>query len=42
MLWCSLQGAGNYSLSDVVKFGIPVSLTYSVIVLLMIPLVYPF
>ncbi|WDE00555.1 SLC13 family permease [Thalassomonas actiniarum] len=37
-----VYSAGNYKLSDVVKFGIPVSLTYSVIVLLMIPLIYPF
>lgn len=37
-----VYNAGNYRLSDVVKFGIPVSFTYSVIVLLMIPLIYPF
>ena len=37
-----VYNAGNYTLSDFVKFGWPVSLTYSVIVLLMIPVVFPF
>jgi len=34
--------AGNYSLADFVKFGLPVSITYSVVVLVMIPLFFPF
>jgi di/tricarboxylate transporter len=34
--------AGNYRLIDFVKFGLPVSIAYSVIVLLMIPIVFPF
>ena len=34
--------AGNYRLIDFVKFGIPVSLTYSLVVLTMIPIVFPF
>ena len=37
-----VYNAGNYKLSDFVKFGLPVSLTYSVVVLLMIPIVFPF
>lgn len=37
-----VYNAGNYTLSDFVKFGWPVSLTYSVIVLLMIPVIFPF
>lgn len=34
--------AGEYKLSDFVKFGIPVSLTYSAVVLVLIPIVFPF
>jgi di/tricarboxylate transporter len=34
--------AGNYRLIDVVKFGLPVSIAYSIVVLLMIPIVFPF
>ncbi|QTH65276.1 SLC13 family permease [Psychrosphaera ytuae] len=34
--------AGNYSFKDVIKFGWPVSLTYSVMVLTLIPMVFPF
>jgi len=34
--------AGNYKLSDFVKFGLPVSLVYSVVVLTVIPIVFPF
>ena len=34
--------AGNYQLKDFIKFGLPVSITYSVVTLLMIPLVFPF
>jgi len=37
-----VYNAGNYKLSDFVKFGLPVSITYSATVLLMIPLVFPF
>jgi len=34
--------AGNYRLMDFVKFGLPVSIAYSIIVLSMIPTVFPF
>ncbi|NQZ24662.1 MAG: SLC13 family permease [Colwellia sp.] len=34
--------AGNYCLMDFVKFGLPVSIAYSIIVLSMIPTVFPF
>jgi di/tricarboxylate transporter len=34
--------AGNYRLTDFVKFGIPVSITYSAVVIFMIPLIFPF
>ena len=37
-----VYNAGNYKLSDFIKFGWPVSLTYSIVVLLMIPLIFPF
>lgn len=37
-----VYNAGNYRLSDFVKFGIPVSITYSAVVLIMIPFVFPF
>ncbi len=37
-----VYSAGNYQLSDFIKFGIPVSITYSLVVLVMIPLVFPF
>jgi di/tricarboxylate transporter len=37
-----VYNAGNYKLMDVVKFGLPVSIVYSVVVILMIPYVYPF
>ncbi|MGL1959592.1 MAG: SLC13 family permease [Colwellia sp.] len=34
--------AGNYQLSDFIKFGLPISVVYSVTVLFMIPIVFPF
>ncbi len=34
--------AGNYSLAEFVRFGIPVSLVYSITVLVMLPIVFPF
>lgn len=34
--------AGNYKFSDFVKFGIPVSIVYSAVVIYMIPKVFPF
>jgi len=34
--------AGNYTLVDFIKFGLPVSLTYSAVVIYMIPKVFPF
>lgn len=37
-----VYNAGNYKLTDFVKFGLPVSIVYSVTVLIMIPLVFPF
>lgn len=37
-----VYNAGNYQLTDFVKFGLPVSITYSATVLLMIPIVFPF
>jgi di/tricarboxylate transporter len=37
-----VYNAGNYQLTDFIKFGLPVSIIYSVTVLLMIPLVFPF
>jgi len=37
-----VYNAGNYQLSDFVKFGLPISVTYSATVLLMIPIVFPF
>lgn len=37
-----VYNAGNYHLTDFIKFGLPVSIVYSVSVLVMIPLVFPF
>jgi len=37
-----VYNAGNYKFTDFVKFGLPVSLTYSIIVLIMLPIVFPF
>ena len=37
-----VYNAGKYTLSDFVKFGLPVSLTYSVVVLTILPWVFPF
>ena len=37
-----VYNAGNYQLTDFVKFGLPVSIVYSATVLVMIPLVFPF
>ena len=37
-----VYNAGNYQLTDFVKFGLPISIVYSITVLLMIPLVFPF
>ena len=34
--------AGNYKITDFVKFGVPVSLLYSTVVLFVIPLIFPF
>jgi len=34
--------AGNYTLSDIVRFGIPITLVYCLVVLSLIPLVFPF
>lgn len=37
-----VYNAGNYQLTDFVKFGLPISMVYSVTVMLMIPLMFPF
>ncbi|WP_448246111.1 SLC13 family permease [Thalassotalea agariperforans] len=37
-----VYNAGNYKLTEFIKFGIPVSLLYSAVVLIMIPIVFPF
>ena len=37
-----VYNAGNYQLTDFIKFGLPVSIVYSITVLLMIPLIFPF
>ncbi|MGB0936538.1 MAG: SLC13 family permease [Colwellia sp.] len=37
-----IYNAGNYTLKDFVKFGAPISLIYTLSVLMMIPLVFPF
>ncbi len=37
-----VYNAGNYQLTDFIKFGLPVSVIYSVTVLFMIPLMFPF
>ena len=34
--------AGNYRLIDFVKFGLPVSMTYSAVVIFAIPIFFPF
>ena len=37
-----VYNAGNYTLADMVKFGLPVSLLYSVVVLTLLPIIFPF
>jgi di/tricarboxylate transporter len=37
-----IYNAGNYTLRDFVKFGAPISLLYSISMVIMIPLVFPF
>ena len=37
-----VYNAGNYKFMDFVKFGIPVSIVYSIAVLIMIPVIFPF
>lgn len=37
-----VYNAGNYKLTEFIKFGVPVSLLYSVVVLIMIPIIFPF
>lgn len=37
-----VYNAGNYSLKDVVKFGVPVSIAYTLVVLTLLPLFFPF
>jgi di/tricarboxylate transporter len=37
-----VYSAGNYALSDYLKLGVPTSIVYSTVVLIMIPYVFPF
>jgi di/tricarboxylate transporter len=37
-----VYNAGNYQLSDFVKFGLPISIIYSISMIIMIPLIFPF
>ncbi|MGB1297113.1 MAG: SLC13 family permease, partial [Psychrobium sp.] len=37
-----VYSAGNYQFSDYLRIGIPLSLVYSLVVLFMIPMVFPF
>ncbi|GHF81071.1 SLC13 family permease [Thalassotalea marina] len=37
-----VYNAGNYTLLDVVKFGVPISIAYSAVVLTLIPIFFPF
>jgi di/tricarboxylate transporter len=37
-----VYNAGNYKLTDVVKFGVPVSIAYTLVVLTLLPIVFPF
>jgi di/tricarboxylate transporter len=37
-----VYNVGNYSLSDYVRMGIPLSLVYSILVLSLIPQFFPF
>lgn len=37
-----VYNAGNYKLTDVVKFGVPISIAYTLVVLTLLPLVFPF
>lgn len=37
-----VYNAGNYQLTDFIKFGLPISLVYSITVMIMIPIIFPF
>ena len=37
-----VYNAGHYKLADFIKFGLPVSLVYSLVTLIMIPVIFPF
>ncbi|MEW6989467.1 SLC13 family permease [Colwelliaceae bacterium 6441] len=37
-----VYNAGNYSLKDFVSFGVPVSIAYSIVVLVLLPIIFPF
>jgi di/tricarboxylate transporter len=37
-----VYSAGNYKLRDYIKLGVPMALTYSAVVLVFLPLIYPF
>lgn len=37
-----VYSAGNYQLKDYIRLGVPMALTYSAVVLVFLPLIYPF
>jgi di/tricarboxylate transporter len=37
-----VYNAGNYQLTDFIRFGLPISIIYSVTMILIIPMVFPF
>ncbi|MGB0899476.1 MAG: SLC13 family permease, partial [Psychrobium sp.] len=37
-----VYSAGNYQFSDYLRIGIPLSIVYSMVVLVMIPMIFPF
>ncbi|MEJ2911775.1 SLC13 family permease [Pseudoalteromonas sp. C12FD-1] len=37
-----VYNAGNYKLADFIKFGLPISITYSIVVLVLVPVFFPF
>ena len=37
-----VYNAGNYKLADFIKFGLPISVAYSVVVITLVPVFFPF
>jgi len=37
-----VASAGGYKISDFIKIGIPVSIVYSIIVIFLVPIFFPF